>query len=262
MASELIRSRTNPLVKRLRALKQQTAGGLLLVEGPKLLEDALAAGVELVEVAGSPRLLRHERGRALAAAVEARCPLRMLDDDVLASLAEVGASQGVLAVARRPVFEEAQLLRGVPLVVVGVGLQDPGNVGALLRTAEAAGASGAALVGGADPFSWKALRGSMGSAFRLPHVRVLTAGPLIDSLRAAGLRLVGTALRGAAPYDGADLTGPQALFFGSEGAGLPEEVEAALDARLAIPMIGPVESLNVVVAAGVLLFEAARQRRR
>lgn len=260
MTQDLIRSRGNAVVKRLRALKRQASGGLLLIEGPKLLEEALAAGVELVEAAASPRLLRHARGRALAAEVERRCPLRLLDDGLLASLAEVEATQGVLAVAKRPRFDERRMLDGTPLVVVAIGLQDPGNIGALLRTAEAAGATGAFLVGGADPFSWKALRGSMGSAFRLRHVRVRDAAAVIDRARAHGLRTVGASVAGGTPYDAAALGGPVALFLGSEGAGLPADVEAAMDERVTIPVQG-VESLNVSVAAGVLLFEAARQRR-
>ena len=262
MAPELIRSRGNPLVKRLRALKQQGAGEVLLVEGPRLLAEAMAAGVTLVEAAASPRLLRRPGGRDLLSALEARCPVRLLDDDLLDSLAEVEASQGLLALARRPVFDEARLLAGRPLVLVAVGVQDPGNVGALLRTAEAAGATGAYLTGGsADPFAWKALRGSMGSAFRLPHFRVRATGAVVERLRAAGLRLVGTGASAALAYDQADLRGPLALFLGSEGSGLPDEVQRALDARVTVPMAPDVESLNVAVAAGVLLFEAARQRR-
>lgn len=262
MADDLIRSRANPLVKRLRALKEKGGGDLLLLEGPKLLEEAIAAGVVLVEVAASPRLLRHARGRGLMAAAERLCPVRTMDDHVLASLAEVETSQGVLALARRPAFDERRVLSGTPLVVVAVGVQDPGNVGALLRTAEAAGATGAYLTAGsADPFSWKALRGSMGSAFRLPHVRARTAEPAVERLRAAGVRLLGAAQDGAAAHDEADLRGPVAVFFGAEGSGLPAEVLGALDGRIAIRMAGAVESLNVAVAAGVVLFEAARQRR-
>lgn len=263
MAPDLIRSRANPLVKRLRALKLKGADDLLLVEGPKLLEEAIAAGVPLVEVAVSPRLLRHARGRELAAAAERLCPVRVMDDDLLASLAEVEATQGVLALARRPAFDERLILSGTPLVAVAVGVQDPGNVGALLRAAEAAGATGACLAGGsADAFSWKALRGSMGSAFRLPHVKARSTAQLIERLRAAGLRLVGAAREAGIAHDEADLTGPLAVFFGAEGSGLPGEVLDALDERLTIRMAGPVESLNVAVAAGVVLFEAARQRRR
>jgi TrmH family RNA methyltransferase len=261
MADELIRSRGNPLVKRLRALKQKGGGDLLLVEGPKLVQEALAAGVALVEAAASPRLMREARGRALAEAVARRCPLRLVDDGLLASLAEVEAPQGILALARPPAFDEARILAGAPLVLVAVGVQDPGNVGALLRTAEAAGATGAYLTGGsADAFSWKALRGSMGSAFRLPHLRVRAAADVAARLREARVRLVGASMDAATDFRAADLRGPLALFLGSEGGGLPDELLQAMDARVSIPMAPPVESLNVAVAAGVVLFEAARQR--
>ena len=263
MTSDLIRSRANPLVKRLHALKRQADADLLLVEGPRLLEEAVEAGVEIVEAAASPRLLRQARGRALAARLAAvGRPLRVLDDDLLAAVSEVETSQGVVAVARRPRFDEAAVFAPRALVLVAVGVQDPGNVGALLRAAEGAGAGGAAFTAGsADPFSWKALRGSMGSAFRLPHVKLRSAAAAVEKARAAGLRLVGTSLRGAAAHDAADLARPLALFLGGEGAGLPPEVQAAMDEQVSIPMAGPVESLNVAVAAGVLLFEAARQRR-
>ncbi|HET8646878.1 MAG TPA: RNA methyltransferase, partial [Vicinamibacteria bacterium] len=261
MSEELIRSRSNPLVKRLRALKAGGAGELLLLEGPKLVEEAMAAGVPLVEVAASPRLLRHARGRGLAEALRRLCPVRVLDGDLLDSLSEVEASQGLLALARRPAFAEGRLFAGTPLVLVAVGVQDPGNVGALLRTGEAAGASGAYLAGGtADPFSWKALRGSMGSAFRLPHVKLRAAADVVARLRARGVRLVGTSLDGARAHDQADLRGPVAVFFGAEGSGLAPEVAGALDEHVRIPMAAPVESLNVAVAAGVVLFEARRQR--
>jgi len=260
MTSDLIRSRSNPLVKRLFALKGQAPGDLLLVEGTKLVEEALAASVEIVEAAASPRFLRHARGRALAATLEARAPLRVVDDALLAALSEVESSQGLVAIARRPRFEEAAL-RAAATLLVAVGVQDPGNVGALLRAAEAAGAGGALLAGGcADPFSWKALRGSMGSAFRLPHRRLRSTAEALEAARAGGGRLVGATLDGE-PYDRADLDEPLALVVGAEGSGLPAEVGAALDARVAIPMAGRVESLNVSVAAGVLLFEAARRRR-
>ena len=126
-----------------------------------------------------------------------------------------------LALARRPAFGEAQVFRGTPLVLVADGVQNPGNLGGLLRTAEAAGATGAILTRGcADPFSWKALRGSMGSAFRLPHLRGLTIEEALAALRARGLAVLATAADGERRYDEADLRGPVALVVGSEGKGL------------------------------------------
>ncbi len=214
-------------------------------------------------MAAAPRAEKSERGARLLAALQARgTPVHRMAEGLVASLSEAEASQGLLALARRPTFDEAALYRATPLVVVAVGVQDPGNLGGLLRTAEAAGATGAYLTAGtADPFSWKALRGSMGSAFRLPHVRGLTAEEALRRLRGHGLLVLATAADAEVAYDRADLRRPFALLLGSEAAGLPDEVVRGADQRLAIPMRGPVESLNVGVAAGILLFEAARQRR-
>lgn len=258
-----IRSRAHPLFRRFRALKEKGAGELCLLEGPKLLEEALASGVEVVEAAAAPRAQTAPRAAGVLATLRARgTSVRLLSEDLVAALSEAETSQGLLGLARRPAFDEDALYRGTPLVVVAVGVQDPGNLGGLLRTAEAAGATGAYLTAdSADPFSWKALRGSMGSAFRLPHVRGLGAAEAVRRLRARSVALLATAADGGVPYDEADLRRPVALLLGSEGAGLPDDLVRAADQRLSIPMQGRVESLNVGVAAGILLFEAARQRR-
>jgi len=263
MDAPVIRSRSNAVVRRFRALKERSGEGLALLEGTKLVEEALAAGVELTEVAASPRLGKADRGRKLLEALgRRRIPVRLMDEDVLGSVSEVETSQGILALARRPVFGEEALFRGRPLVLVAVGIQNPGNVGALLRAAEAAGATGAYLAEGcADPFSWKALRGSMGSAFRLPHVRGVDAREAMARMESRGVATVAATSSAGTRYDEVDLTRPVAVLVGSEGAGLPEDLLARASARVTIPMIGGVESLNVSVAAGILLFEAARQRR-
>jgi TrmH family RNA methyltransferase len=263
-SAEVIRSRTNPLVKRLRTLKEQGERGVVLVEGPKLLEEAALSHVHILEVAASPRIERSARGhRLLRELAAAGTAIRWVHEDILASLSEAEVSQGVVALARRPVFPEADLFRGTaPLLVVAAGLQNPGNLGGLLRTAEAAGASGAVLTAGtADPFSWKALRGSMGSAFRLPHVAGGTLPDFVQRAKSLGLRIAATDPEAPVPYYEADLRHATAFLFGNEGSGLPEEVLRAADLRLRIPMAAPVDSLNVGVAGGILLFEAARQRR-
>jgi TrmH family RNA methyltransferase len=262
----LIKSRTNPLVQRLRRLKQRAGAGsgLMLLEGPKLVLEALASGVEIEEAAFSPRALEGPSGRAALEALRAKgVEPRALDEALLSSLSEVETSQGLLALGRRPAFGAETLYRPPALVLVLVAVQNPGNLGGLLRTAEAAGATGALLTTGcADPFSWKALRGSMGSAFRLPHLCDVALARALDGLCARGLRLVATSADAALRHDEADLAAPCALVLGNEAAGLPEAVLARADVRVRIPMAGRVESLNVGVAAGVLLFEAARQRRR
>ena len=151
MDEGIIRSRSNPLVRRLRALKEKAAGELMLLEGPKLIEEALASGVAMVEAAASPRLAGLRGG--LVDALRSRgVAVRLVDEGVLASLSEVETSQGILALAHRPAFDEARLYQGTPLVLVAAGIQNPGNLGALLRTAEAAGATGAYLTDGSAEF--------------------------------------------------------------------------------------------------------------
>jgi len=262
MDSALIRSRSNPLVRRLRALKEKAGGELMLLEGPKLVAEALASGVDVVEAAASPRGASGDHAGVMGALRARGVPVRLVDDGVLASLSEVETSQGLLALARRPAFAEERIYAGTPLVLVAAGIQNPGNLGALLRTAEAAGATGAYLTdGAADPFSWKALRGSMGSAFRLPHRRRLTTADALARLEAHGVSVLAADPGGAKRHDEADLRRPVALLLGPEGAGLAPAARARASASVAIPMAHGVESLNVAVAAGVLLFEAARQRR-
>ena len=261
---ETVTSRSNPLVKRLRALLGDSArSGLAVLEGWKLVEEALAAGVEIMECAVAAGVVEGPHPDLLARLEQRGAAVRVLAPDVLAALSETQTSQGNLAIARRPAFDEEQIFHGTPLIVVGVGIQNPGNVGALLRTAEAAGATGAYLTAeSADSMSWKALRGAMGSAFRVPHV----SGFRVDEVlaRAAAHRVATIATVASSDgdsYEAMDFTGPIAFLFGNEGAGLPADVAARADRRAAIPMAAPVESLNVAVAAGILLFEAARQRR-
>jgi TrmH family RNA methyltransferase len=261
---ELIRSRRNPLVQRLAALREGArAGETCLLEGPRLVLEALAAGVRIHEAAASPRADRVAVGRlALAALARAGGRTLRVHEDVLTSLSETEASQGLLAIGERPRVEAGRLFAGTPLVLVTVRVQNPGNLGGLLRTAEAAGATGALLCDGtADPYSWKALRGAMGSAFRLPirRERSLEAG--LEIARSHGLRLAATTASGGTSYDEVDWREPMALLLGSEASGLPEEAMSRADLRVRIPLEPPVESLNVGVAAGILLFEAARQRR-
>ena len=260
---ETLTSRANPLYKRLRALKERgPERDLCLLEGPTLVLEALGASAVVVEAAASARAEASPRGReALAALRDRGVTVRRMTAGLLTSLSEAETSQGLVALARRPAFDEARLFRGTPLVLVVEGVQNPGNLGGLLRTAEAAGATGALLAAGtADPFSWKALRGSMGSAFRLPHRAGLPVGDALRALEERGVAVFATAADGERRYDEADLRGPTALVVGSEGRGLSSAVRERAKARLRVPLSAPVESLNVGAAAALVLFEAARQR--
>jgi TrmH family RNA methyltransferase len=151
----------------------------------------------------------------------------------------------------------------LPLVLVLAGLQDPGNVGAIVRAAAAFGASGVvAIEGTANPFGWKALRGAMGGTFRLP---IAARGSLPDVVAAAhelGVRLVAAVPRGGTPLPDLDLREPTAIVLGGEGAGLSSAVIAAVAETVSVPMQAPVDSLNVAIAAALILYEAMRQRQR
>jgi RNA methyltransferase, TrmH family len=261
--AETLRSRANPLYKRLRALKERAADrDLCLLEGPRVVLEALQAGIAIVEAAASERAETSPPGRAaLAALREKGVAVRAMSAELVSSLSETETSQGLLGLARRPSFAEERIFRGIPLVLVADGVQNPGNLGSLLRSAEAAGASGAILAGGcADPFSWKALRGSMGSAFRLPHLRGVPIDRALDALDARGITVLATTTDGERRYDEADLRGAVAIVVGAEGAGLPAAVLGRAAARLRIPLREPVDSINVGVAAALVLFEVARQR--
>jgi len=260
-AFETIASRGNAGYRRLlEARRRGRADGLLLLEGRRLLEEALQAGLEIVEVAARVELGAGAGATLLARLAQAGARVRLLSDALMATLSELETPPGLLALARPPSFVTAAPA-GTPLLLVAVGVQNPGNLGGLLRTAEAAGATGAWLTRGcADPLGWKSLRGAMGSAFRLPQRRGVAAGTLADELRRAGLRSVAADARAAIRYDQADLRGPIAILLGSEGGGLSPSLLDSVDLRVRIPLRPAVESLNVGVAAGVLLFEAARQR--
>jgi len=254
-----ITSRRNPLVARFRDAAERGSNGLMLLDGAHLLSEALDAGVEVTDVA----IANGAAERPELSALRRRVPHAVLASDiVIAAMSPARSPSGVVALARRPVEGTSGMFsRGTPLVVIAVDVQDPGNFGALLRSAEAGGATGViATESGADPFGWKALRGAMGSAFRLPVARVSDGAAAVALARSHGLRVAAAIGRGGTPMSDADLTGPLALVVGGEGSGLLEALVTAADARITIPMTPPVESLNVSVAAALLVFEARRQR--
>jgi TrmH family RNA methyltransferase len=173
----------------------------------------------------------------------------------------VRTPSGVIGIARRTLPSLTDALSAPhALVVVAHDVQDPGNVGGIMRTAEAAGATAfVATASTADPLGWKALRGSMGSALRLPIVRG-EMGEVLRALRNAGIRTTALVPRDGESLFTTDLRKPSALILGSEGAGVPDELLRQVDRRITIPMQQPVESLNVGVAAALVLYEAYRQR--
>jgi len=262
---DTITSRHNPIVKVFRALAQGRGDGRLLLEGARLVEEALGSGVSIATAAVSPALLARETdvSRLVAGLEAAGAHVVSVPPAVMAIMSPVQTPSGIVAIAERaPASLETAFAKPPQLVLVLAHLQDPGNVGAVIRTADAAGASGVVTcLQTADPFGWKALRGAMGSTFRLPIAAHHDAAVAIAAARDHGLRVVAATPRaGRSMYD-VDLAGPTAILMGSERAGLDEDVAQLADERVSIPMRPPVESLNVAVSAAIVLYEAFRQRR-
>jgi TrmH family RNA methyltransferase len=256
-----ITSRQHPIVKEFRDLANGS-GPSMLLDGWHLLTEAVNAGIPLTTVAwcGPPtsaeQITLERAQRAGAHVVE-------VSGSVLNALSPVNAPTGVVASARRPHVDALAIMQPAPaLMLAGVGIQDPGNAGAVIRAAAAAGATGVVVdVATANPWGWKALRASMGATFHVPVCRMRIIDPAVGGWRAAGVSIVAAVARGGTSMYEMDLTKPTAILLGGEGAGLPESLVSAADARISIPMTETVESLNVAVAAALLLYEARRQRR-
>lgn len=265
-----ISSRQNPIVRTFRALAADPdpTGERVLLDGMHLVRDAHVAGAVFeVLVVATSRLQSVPDGGSeeglLAQELEATgVEVIAADDKVFTALSPVKSPSGIAAIVRRKVTAPALLCQQPrALVVAAVHVQDPGNVGSLIRAAEAGGATGAFVCGSsANPFSWRALRGSMGSSLRLPVVAGMTAEAVMNCMADAGVRMVAAVARGGDNPDDMDWRGNIGLFVGGEGPGLPDDVMARSSSRVTIPMASTVESLNVAVAAGVLIYAARRQR--
>ncbi len=254
--SYLVTSRANARVKQLRAATSGNArlsGGLVAIEGETLIAEALRSGLMLKTVFVSER---RPVPRGLPAGVEVlRCA-----NEVLQSAVETQSPQGIAALLLPRTWTLEDTLLGIPLLLIAVGLQDPGNLGTLIRSAEAFGASGLLTTEGTvSAWNQKAIRASAGSVFRLPVVAVTEAEVQNLKPRLTLLAAVAAGEDTQSPAQ-ANLVGPCALMIGNEGAGLPDRWLALADQRITIPCPGQVESLNAAVAGSLLLYEASRQR--
>src|SRR6202035_2095745 len=281
-SSAAITSRENRWLKEFRlALRGglPTESGSVGVEGVRLVEEALRSGCPIEAVLFSESGERHhERLAPLIDRPEIAIPILRTTDRLFEGIADTEHPQGVAALVKPRAATFDDLLRvseGVcsPLLVVLAGVQDPGNVGTILRTASAFGATGAVTTasgqsGTASPFSPKALRASAGAALHLPILAGMSLPILLTQLRVAKVSTLASCVhesvdgeKPSAPWE-LDWCQPIALLVGNEGAGLPEDVVHSADARIQIPMQRHVESLNAAAAAAVLFYEAFRQRQR
>lgn len=270
-----IEGRHNPLVKELRlafSRAELTESGDCAIEGLRILEEAIRSGLRLSAVFF--RESAQDRAERLLPQIGAQVETLLLPDKLFDSLVPSESPQGVAALVRLKEFVLDDVLERMQVgpIVVLAGLQDPGNLGTILRSAEAFGTAGVVLgEGTVSAFNSKVVRASAGSVFRLPIVHGQARGrgkpatvrmeEILQKLRAQGVRLVATSSHKGTPLDQADLKGSAAIFFGNEGAGLPREMIGKMDESIVIPHTEQVESLNAGVAASIVLYEAARQRK-
>jgi len=256
----MVSSRANARVKQLRAAFQghaRLSGGMVAIEGDHLLEEALRSGMVLKTVFVSER-------RAVPKVVPRGVEVLRLTEEVFGSVVETQSPQGVAALMVPPVRVLSDLFGGVgaALILIAAGVQDPGNMGTLVRSAEAFGANGVlTTLGTVSAWNQEALRASVGSVFRVPVVGVTASE--IAKLKGRGVRLiaaVGADDFGVVAAREMDFTAACAVMIGNEGSGLAAEWMEMCDARVTIPCPGPVESLNAAVAGSLLLYEASRQR--
>jgi len=258
-----VSGRHNPRLKELRQAFRRaelTAQGECAIEGVKLVEEAIRSGQRLggVFFAESAQPVAEK----LLPQISSRVETLLMPDSLFTSIVPSDAPQGVAALVRvRPASTDHVLERaGMGPILVVAGLQDPGNLGTILRSAEAFGAAGVFLAEGTvSPYNAKALRGSAGSIFRLPVAKIASA-ELIPLLRQRSVRMIATSSHKGTPLPEMNWTLPLAIFIGNEGAGLSRDLMHQMDDTAVIPQGAQVESLNAGVAASIVLYEAARER--
>lgn len=268
----MITSTSNQQVKQLRELleksRARTKSGLFVLEGLRMVREIPRKYLEAVYLSASfsetcEHALRDPAagGRGMILPRDWPEPV-VLDDRVFRSLSDTKNPQGILALAHQPRYEAAQMYsRPSQLLLFLEDIQDPGNLGTMIRTAEGAGAAGVIMSRGtADIFSPKVTRATMGSLFRMPFVYVDDLCAEIKHARSTGIGVYAAALGSGQSYADADYCKGTAFVIGNEGNGLTSEAVQACTAAVEIPLQGELESLNASVAAAVLLFEAARQR--
>jgi TrmH family RNA methyltransferase len=265
----MITSKNNPQIREIRLLKQakhRRARSQYLIEGVRLFEEALQQEKGIRTILYSPRLEGSDRGvRVLSSARKKNFQAEWIhvSDEVLGSLGDTQHHQGILAVLDQRNWNWEDLGKRGGVILLLCALQDPGNLGTLFRLAEAAGSAGLILGQGCvDPFNSKAVRASMGSLFRIPFLVDQDLGRCLHVLRGQGYTIWASGVPGRVSFWDVDFSHPCAVLLGQEGAGIPPDLLPADNHILSIPMAAPVDSLNVAMAGGIILYEAWRQKRK
>lgn len=263
---ELVSSRSNRVVKYLKSLslaRNRQRDGRFLVEGVRIIEEAVEKEGCVEKLIVTPQAIYNERVAALVeAANEAGVEVMWVADRVMDYISETKTSQGVMAQVRPVQFTEDDLEKGqLPVVVVAHLLQDPGNIGTIIRVAEAAGIGGVVTTPGTvDFYNPKALRATMGSIFRLPAIKTDSLEGFVGRFKKKGYRIAAAMVSVKTRYFDLDYSEPTVIILGQEGTGLPVEAYNLTDIQVSIPMATMIDSLNVAGAASVILYEAVRQK--
>jgi TrmH family RNA methyltransferase len=262
----MITSTSNAKVKQViqwqTKAKERRSAGIFLTEGRKLFEEAPGESVREVYVAEGA-MEKFRKDGVLCGKLE-QTGFELVSDEVFRKMSDTQTPQGILCVLQQPSYTLEQLLeRERPLLMLLENLQDPGNLGTIIRTGEGAGITGVIMKAGTvDIFNPKVIRATMGSVFRVPFLYVEKLTDVFGQLREKGIHTYAAHLSGKEYYDSFSFSGGTAFLIGNEGNGLEKETADAADDYLKIPMEGRVESLNAAVAASLLMYEAHRQRAR
>ncbi len=253
------------MIKHLRSLteaKNRKKENAFLLEGVKMVEEALRDNLGVQMVVATPSLVQHHGRGVLKLAESKQTDILWISEKLMDSVSESKTSQPVMALVRmRQHTVEEILSHDSKLIVVAHQLQDPGNLGTIIRTSEAVGASGVAITPKTvDPYNSKTVRASMGSILRLPIVHLTDSAEFIKKCKQLGFQTVATALTGKQTHFDVDLRKPTVVIFGREGSGLSADILEHVDVQVRIPMAKAIDSLNVATSAAVILYEAMRQR--
>jgi TrmH family RNA methyltransferase len=244
------------LIQLQKKARERAAQDVFVVEGIKMFREVPASSLVHTYVSES----FYEKNRSLFSDME---QVTLLSDRVFESVSDTKTPQGILCLVRQQHYQLDDLLNGSPLLMVLENLQDPGNLGTILRTAEGAGVTGILMSSGCvDIYNPKVIRSTMGSIYRMPFFYSNDWAADLRTLKQKGVLLYAAHLQGSADYEASDYTRATAFLIGNESRGLTEETAAMADIRIRIPMCGQVESLNAAIASAILMYEAGRQRRQ
>ncbi|SDW74160.1 RNA methyltransferase, TrmH family [Lachnospiraceae bacterium KHCPX20] len=272
----MITSRDNPRVKHVKKLnrkaKSRRQEKLFVAEGERIISETpfsllrelyVCDTYQKQEAVNRAHSRMQEKLEAVMEKAKEKGILEVVTEDVFAEMSDTEHPQGVLAVIEQPSYQLKDLMTDAPLIMILEDIQDPGNLGTIFRTAEGAGVSGIIMSRGTvDLFSPKVVRSTMGSIYRMPFLVAEDLPEMIRSIKGEGVRLYAAHLEGKKYHDGFAYTGPSGFMIGNEGNGLSRELTDYADDLLRIPMGGQLESLNAAMAAGILMYEANRQRRK